>query len=167
MKKWFKQNNVLFCTNGDIIPDSPLLDSISLYRSAIDDNLLCIPGKNIGNNMPIFGLQAFLMMINEAIKRKYDYIIYIDADCFIWSLNNLKSKFEQFIEGDFIVGGVPDGGVLCHRNTNNYCINPFLMFLNIKRVLKHIVNQQLELAAVHNENDIPDNDRALNSTILK
>lgn len=46
MKKWFKSKNVLFATNGDIVPRSPLLDSISTYYSIIDDNLLCIPGKN-------------------------------------------------------------------------------------------------------------------------
>ena len=59
MKQWFKDKNVLFCTNGDIVPDSPLLDSIATYKEAVDNNLLCIPGKNIANNNPIFGLQAF------------------------------------------------------------------------------------------------------------
>lgn len=59
MKQWFKDKNVLFCTNGGIVPDSPLLDSIATYEEAVDNNLLCIPGKNIVNNSPIFGLQAF------------------------------------------------------------------------------------------------------------
>ena len=59
MKQWFKDKNVLFCTNGDIVPDSPLLDSIATYKDVVDNNLLCIPGKNIANNNPIFGLQAF------------------------------------------------------------------------------------------------------------
>lgn len=59
LKQWFKDKNVLFCTNGDIVPDSPLLDSIATYKEAVDNNLLCIPGKNIANNNPIFGLQAF------------------------------------------------------------------------------------------------------------
>lgn len=31
IKKWFKHKNVLFATNGDIVPRSPLLDSISTY----------------------------------------------------------------------------------------------------------------------------------------
>ena len=74
------------------------------------------------------------MMIVEALKRGYDYIIYIDADCFIWSLENLKSKFEEFIAQERIIGGVPDGGIFCHRNTNNFCINPFLTFFSIKRI---------------------------------
>lgn len=31
IKNWFKNKNVLFATNGDIVPRSPLLDSISTY----------------------------------------------------------------------------------------------------------------------------------------
>lgn len=140
---WFKTNNVLFCTNGDIVPDSPLLDSISTYQKAVDNNLLCIPGKNIANDMPIFGLQAFQLMIIEALKRSYDYIIYIDADCFIWNLENLKRKFEEFVAGDYIIGGVPDGGIFCHRNTNNFCVNPFLAFFNIRRIKEHFTSGKL------------------------
>jgi hypothetical protein len=56
VKELFKKHNVLFCTNGDIVPCSPLIDSINTYYNVIDNNLLCIPGKNIANNMPIFGL---------------------------------------------------------------------------------------------------------------
>ena len=59
MKAWFKEHNVMFCTNGDIVPDSPLLDSIDTYHELVDNNILCIPGKNIANNMPVFGMQVF------------------------------------------------------------------------------------------------------------
>nr|DAH74103.1 MAG TPA: hypothetical protein [Caudoviricetes sp.] len=31
IKKWFKHKNVLFAANGDIVPRSPLLASISTY----------------------------------------------------------------------------------------------------------------------------------------
>ena len=167
MKQWFKDKNVLFCTNGDIVPDSPLLDSIATYKDVVDNNLLCIPGKNIANNNPIFGLQAFQLMIIEALKRGYDYIIYIDADCFIWSLENLKSKFEEFITQQYIIGGVPDGGIFCHRNTNNFCINPFLTFFSIKRIKQHFINGKLQLASPTSELEIPEEDRRTNALVLE
>ena len=165
-KSFFKKYNVLFCTNGDIVPYSPLIDSINTYYNSIDNNLLCIPGKNIATNMPIFGLQAFQLMINEAIKQHYDYIIYIDTDCFILSIKNLKLKFEEFVKGDYIIGGVPDGGIFCHRNANNYCINPFLAFFNISNIKKHISNGQLMLMSPKSENDIPISNIESNRIIL-
>ena len=128
---------ILFATNGDIVPNSPLLMSIQTYMHVAKDDLLCIPGKNVVNNMPIFGMHAFMMIIDYAVKHDYEYVIYVDADCFIWSTDNLMKKFSEFTEGDYIIGGVPDGGVFCHRNANNYCINPFLTFFNIRRLKRH------------------------------
>lgn len=94
------------------------------------------------------------MILSYAINHSYDYIIYIDADCFIWSLNNLSIKFNEFIEGNYIIAGVPDGGIFCHRNSNCYCINPFLAFFNVKLIKNHILNGNLILANPHSENDI-------------
>ena len=153
-KEIFSQHKVLFATNGDLVPNSPLLDSIFTYYDVLTDNLLCIPGKDISTNKPIFGLQAFYLILSYAINHSYDYIIYIDADCFIWSLNNLGIKFNEFIERNYIIAGVPDGGIFCHRNSNCYCINPFLAFFNIKLIKNHILNGNLILANPHSENDI-------------
>ena len=106
-------------------------------------------------------------MLDEAIKRRYDYVLYVDADCFIWSLDNLMRKFEQFVDGDYIVGGVPDGGVFCHRNANRFCINPFLAFFNIKRIIKHSSNGMLQLASIKSENDVPEADQISNDLVLE
>ena len=106
-------------------------------------------------------------MIIEALKRGYDYIIHIEADCFIWRLENLKSKFEEFIAQQYIIGGVPDGGIFCHRNTNNFCINPFLTFFSIKRIKRHFVNGKLQLASPTSELEIPEEDRRTNALVLE
>lgn len=105
-------------------------------------------------------------MIAEAIKRNYDYVMYIDADCFIWSTKNLMHKFSEFFDGDYIIGRVPDGGVFCHRNTNNYCINPFLTFFNIKKIKQHINENAMLLVSPHSENDISNENRKSNADVL-
>lgn len=153
-KEIFLKYKVLFATNGDLVPNSPLLDSISTYCNVLNNNLLCIPGKDVLTNKPIFGLQAFYMILFYAINHGYDYIVYIDADCFIWSIDNLSFKFNEFIHGNYIIGGVPDGGVFCHRNSNCYCINPFLAFINVKHIKNHIINGQLVLVNPKSINDI-------------
>lgn len=161
------QHKTLFATNGDIVPHSPLLTSIKTYESLAKDDLLCIPGKNVDTSMPVFGMQAFMNIINYAIRYGYDYVIYVDADCFIWSKENLMQKFREFVDGDYIIGGVPDGGIFCHRNTNSFCINPFLTFFNIKRMKRHVLkNGQLAIVQPTSENDIPEHDRISNKKVL-
>ena len=169
IKKWFKHKNVLFAANGDIVPRSPLLASISTYQDILDDNMICIPGKSYEQSsyQPMFGLRAFMVLLDEAIKRSYDYILYVDADCFIWSLENLMRQFEKFVDGEYIIGGVPDGGVFCHRNANRFCINPFLAFFNVKRIARHSRDGKLQIASIRSEDSIPEVDRISNDLVLQ
>lgn len=139
-RDFLKANNVLIATNGSFVPGSMLLNSINFYQDLIDENFIVVPAKNHINDVrPVcYGLQCFIELIVYAIKYNYDYILYIDEDCFITSEDNLISLFKTFVDGGYILGGTSDGGVVQPRNFNSISINPFLSFFNVKNLKKHI-----------------------------
>lgn len=131
VKKNFRDAKVLFATNGDDGEDSPLRLSIRTYCDIVsDDNFVVLESKN----GEWFGKNAFLKMFDYAMEHGFDYLIYIDADCFIVSHENLWKLFSDFRKSGCILGGPPDGGLFCHRNANRFAINPFLMFVDVKQI---------------------------------
>lgn len=66
------------------------------------------------------------------VTNHFDYVIYIDEDCFITDFENLINEFKNFIDSNCCLAGIQDGGVLCHRNHSHIMVNTFLSFWNIK-----------------------------------
>ena len=139
IKKWLKENKVCIVTNSlSSVPGSLFLHSLKTYVNYIpEDNFMLIPGMD-DNGKPIYGLTAFIRMINVMMSQQYsdvfDYIIYIDEDCFIKRFDLLIEEFKKFINGNYCLGGLADGGIICHRNQSRFLINTFLSFWNIKAI---------------------------------
>jgi hypothetical protein len=67
-------------------------------------------------------------------NNNFDYVIYIDDDCFINDFEALIDEFKRFKSSNCCIGGPQDGGVLCHRNHSKRLINTFLSFWNISLI---------------------------------
>ena len=156
LKNWFGQKNVCFASNTlDWRPNSLFMKSYSFYEPVIDKehfNFVAVNGSN-----RIYGYGAFISLLEEilykktTIKRKCDYLVYIDEDCFITDLFALKDVVEDFILKDRAFAGCRDGGVLCHRNHNGYCINTFFTIFNIKQLKEMFPKTREEFQRVVNE----------------
>lgn len=87
IRKYITDNKILFATNADITPGSTVIESIQLYKDMAGDSVLCEPSSFNGdpNNIPTFGMTAFFKIISKAARLGYKYVVYVDADCFVWS----------------------------------------------------------------------------------
>lgn len=141
--KYLKDKRVLIATNGNITPGTMLLNSIKLYDDLIDENFLVCQAKRYINDKfsYCYGFQAFVEILLYGVnqvdlidknKKRYDYIIYIDEDCFIYDQDNLIELFKKFVDSDNIMAGCPDGGMFKTRGHNLISLNPFLSFYNLK-----------------------------------
>ena len=132
IKIWLAQNKVCFVTNSICMPSSLLIPSLKTYIEYIPiQNFWIIPG--IKDNKPFYGLDAFLVMLNYMLSNNnFDYVIYLDEDCFINNFEALINEFKDFIQSGCCLAGAQDGGVFCHRNHSRFMINTFLSFWNIK-----------------------------------
>ena len=156
LKNWFSQRNVCFASNtSNWSARSLFRKSYGLYEPLIDKehfNFVAVNGSN-----QIYGYEAFISLIDEllykksTIKRKCDYLVYMDEDCFIADLFAMKAAVEDFILKDRAFAGCPDGGVLCHRNHNGYCINTFFTIFNIKQLREMFPKTREEFRRVVNE----------------
>lgn len=139
IKQWLKDNKVCVVTNSVItLPGSLFLHSLKKYIDYIpENNFIVIPGIN-DNGKPKYGLSAFVEMVNILASQQYenifDYAIYIDEDCFIYRFDLLLEEFKKFKEGNYCLAGLPDGGMICHRNQSRLLVNAFLSFWNIKAI---------------------------------
>lgn len=132
IKTWLSQNKVCFVTNSTALPSTLLISSLKTYIDYIPiQNFWLIPG--IRNNEPFYGFNAFLQMLQYMLSNThFDYVIYIDEDCFISDFESLINEFKIFKENEYCLAGSQDGGVICHRNHSKLLINTFLSFWNIK-----------------------------------
>ena len=131
LKIWLSQNKVCFVTNSISMPSSLLLPSLKTYIDYIPiHNFYLIQG--IKNNEPFYGLNAFIEMLAYMLNNNnFDYVIYIDEDCFITDFEALIEEFKLFKSSNCCIAGIQDGGILCHRNHSKIMVNTFLSFWNI------------------------------------
>ena len=131
LKMWLSQNKVCFVTNSLCLPSDLLLASLKTYIDYIPiHNFWIING--IKNNEPFYGLNAFIEMLGYMLSNNnFDYVIYLDNDCFINDFGELINEFKIFKSSNCCIGGPQDGGVFCHRNHSKRLINTFLSFWNI------------------------------------
>lgn len=134
LKIWLSQNKVCFVTNSISMPSNLLLPSLKTYIDYIPiHNFWIIPG--IRNNEPFYGLNAFIEMLVYMLNtNNFDYVIYIDEDCFINDFEALVEEFKLFKSSNCCMAGIQDGGVLCHRNHSKIMVNTFLSFWNINLI---------------------------------
>lgn len=131
-KMWLSKNKVCFVTNSIAAPSSLFITSLKTYIDYIPiQNFWLIPG--LSNGEPFYGIKAFLYMLNYMLNNKhFDYVIYIDEDCFINDFSALVDEFKIFVNSGCCIGGSQDGGTMCHRNHSKIMVNTFLSFWNIK-----------------------------------
>ena len=126
-RQYFADANVLFATNGG--DKTPCInDAICLVKPYAEHIYVCPDNK--------YGCSAFDDIIKRAVDGGYDYVIYFDADCFIYSADNLRRLFDQFKAGGYCFAGMPDGNMVKIRAHNTYLINPFLSFFDVKKCVK-------------------------------
>ena len=128
---YWQRHKVLFATNTTRDEKNPLHLSIDLVRRFSPDEVYVVSQEKYGGD-------AFPCVFEYGIEHGYNYVIYFDADCFILSESNLKKEFERFASNERnIFGGMPDGEACSTRIKNPVCINPFLFFVNLKRVANY------------------------------
>lgn len=132
IKLYLYTNKVCVVTNSISLPSSLLLPSLKTYIDYLPlHNFWIIPGFMNGQNF--YGVNAFMYMLQYMLQTdNFDYVIYIDEDCFINDFSALIEEFELFRNSNKCLAGIQDGGSLCHRNHSKYCVNTFLSFWNIK-----------------------------------
>lgn len=144
IKKYFSDNGVWFATNSIRTDEGSLFEkSYNLYNSLIDenkDNFMLVNGTNCN-----YGYFCFLDLIYKCMfdfnHKDVRHIIYIDEDCFISDIEVLYELVKDFISSEKAFAGVPDGGVVCHRNHNHIAINTFFTLFNID-IIKKLINCQ-------------------------
>lgn len=141
IKKYIQDNKICVVTNSKCKYGTQFLASIKTYISYLPiHNFWIIPGDDIGYEQDFYGYYAFLKMIDELGNNPYyDYVIYLDDDCFVKNMSLLIDEFDKFKESDCCLAGIPDGGVLCHRNHSAIFVNTFLSFWNIKLLRENLI----------------------------
>lgn len=136
MKSWITDNRVLFATNSNLLPGSMYLASLKTYIDNVPVHNMYI-ASGFQKPEPFYGAKVFHhMSINafiDNIFKKYDYIVYIDEDAFVTDFQELMNIFHDFMKDDeYCLGGIQDGGVICHRNHSRLMVNTFVSFWNLK-----------------------------------
>lgn len=148
IKNWLTENKVLIVTNSRCIPGTTFVASLKSYLSYVPIHNFTIIRGSGEDNIPFYGVNVFLTILQKIYKdvvfKNFDYMIYIDDDCFITDFKSLLEEFNKFIKDDsYCLAGTQDGGVICHRNHASYMINTFLSFWNLKLLRKKSSNREL------------------------
>jgi len=133
VRNWFIRNRVCVVTNASMRPGSLFVASLRKYIDYVPThNFWCIPGQQT-NGRSFYGKEALVFMLEELLSdKRFNYVIYIDEDCFISDFRLLLSDFEIFMEDGACLGGIQDGGTICHRNHSALLVNTFLSYWNLK-----------------------------------
>lgn len=138
IKEWIVFKKILFVTNSLCQPGTQFLSALRTWTDKIPiHNFHLIYG--LKNNKLYYGADVF----NEIVVRSfpgglyenYDYVCYLDDDCFVTDWEALIKMLQQFIyDNCWVIAGPHDGGVFCHRNHSGMMINTFLSFWNLKAI---------------------------------
>lgn len=142
IKNFILENNICVVTNSWCAPGSTFLASIKSYINYVPiHNFWIVPGymqktHSIEQKEPYYGERAFFHIVMNIMIEQYpfDWIIYIDDDCFIKDFGLLIEEFKKFQTSGCCLAGVQDGTVMCHRNHSLILVNTFLSFWNIKEI---------------------------------
>lgn len=123
-KHVFYSDGVLFATHGSDKRTPSIGLSMQTYKS-FAPAVYVSPGENKPED-------AFADILCRAVKSQFRYVVYVDADCFICSVENLVRVFAAFKEGRFVFAGMPDGGCVPIRSHNKYLVNPFFSMFDVR-----------------------------------
>lgn len=133
---WLSEHKVLFVTNSLCEPGTTYLASMRTYLDYIPvHNFYIVPGMR--NGQPYYGLSVFnelsMRALSEPIIEQFDYMVYIDDDCFITDFPTLMKELVRFVEvGIWCMAGPQDGGMIAHRNHSHILFNTYISFWNFK-----------------------------------
>ena len=133
---WLSKHRVLFVTNSVCEPGTTFLASMRTYLDYIPvHNFMLVYG--IRDKKPFYGLSVFnelsFRALTEPVIQKYNYLIYLDDDCFITNFNILMKEIVRFVEkGIWCMAGPQDGGMISHRNHSHILFNTYISFWNLK-----------------------------------
>lgn len=133
--KYLKDNKVGIVTNSF---NPELLKMSKFFYNDIYTSLV-VPGivNGVGGPVRFYGFTCFNYILTEKwFTNQFDYIIYVDEDCFITNIESMINILKEFIEGNYGFAGIPDGGLCCHRNHNPVSINTFFTIFNVKEIKK-------------------------------
>lgn len=128
--RYFRQKRVGLFTNS---AHAELLEmSTSLYRDICRP--IVVPGRT-WKGKGFYGYACFdRMLSSRLLRRRFDYLVYVDEDCFLADAEALLGVVKHFVENDYGFCGMPDGGV-CHvRRHNPVAINPFFSIFNLRQI---------------------------------
>ena len=127
IKFFLQKMRVGFITNSHC--DDLLNMSINLYKDIAPEII------NIDGSKGLYGYNVFNNILSdERLQKQFDYLIYIDEDCFISNIYELYETIKFLINNDYWFAGMPDGGVISHRFHNPVSINTFFTFFNLKKI---------------------------------
>jgi hypothetical protein len=141
IKRYFKEKRIGFLTNTF---NPELLEmSTSLYRE-IDPDPVIIPGRDMLKRR-FYGYKVFDRALrSRKIGRRYDYLIYMDEDCFVVDPAAMFDLVKLFVEGGYDFCGAPDCGVINHRFHNPVAINTFFCIFNLRSIKKIYNHRKIE-----------------------
>lgn len=119
----------------------------SISKSFYEDlEFECI-GLNGSNGF--YGINCLNYIMTDKLFNNVDWVIYIDEDCFITNKNAMLELLYFQIENNIHCSGMPDGGVVRHRQHNPISINAFFTILHLSE-LKKKYNSDVMLSMKYN-----------------
>jgi hypothetical protein len=116
---------------SNVLNDDLYAHSKSFYESMKYDKIT-VSGKDRN----YFAFNFINHIITNKEKYNFDWMVYIDEDCFITNQQALEDLIQYQINNNYACSGVPDGGVISLRVHNPIAINMFFMILNIGEIRK-------------------------------
>jgi hypothetical protein len=115
---------------SNVINDELYSYSKSFYESMNYEKIV-VSGQNKLYNFKFINY----VILNKSLF-DFDWMVYVDEDCFITNQKALEDLINYQIENNYSCSGMPDGGVIAHRFHNPVAINPFFMIMNINEIRK-------------------------------
>lgn len=136
-------------------------DELYEYSKSFYDSMryekTVVSGKN-----GMYGFEAINHVILNKELYNFDWMVYVDEDCFITDLKALEDLIQYQTNNDYSCSGVPDGGVISHRFHNPIAINPFFMVMNVGEI-----REKYDAAEVSLSFYAPDLDKYIPTTLMK
>lgn len=159
IKQYLSEKKVLFVTNTRCEPGTMFMSSLMTYADSVPvHNFKIVYGEK--DSRPFYGISVFNQLTSYALMhptyKNFDYIVYIDEDCFVVDMNALMYEIVRFIEnGEYCMAGPMDGGMVCHRNHSHLMFNTYVSFWNLKMLReKHTtINMLSEFITQYGTND--------------
>ena len=106
-----------------------LYNMSKIFYQNLGYEIVRVSGENGLYTFPFLDL-----VIRDPNRYNFDWMIYIDEDCFITDPKLMIDTLNYMIENEYDCCGMPDGGVISHRFHNPVSINLFFIIINLKKI---------------------------------